>query len=77
MIDKYGILKSIPGMEKVVLELGVGGKKRISNAIGVDILDGDGVDIVGDAIEVLKAINDSSVDQVHSFHFLEHIEDYN
>ena len=74
MIDKYGILETIPSMEKVVIELGVGNKKRISNAIGIDILDGDTVDIVGDAIEVLKTIKDSSVDQVHSFHFLEHIE---
>ena len=76
MIDKYGYLKSMPSMEKVVLELGVGNKKHISNAIGIDILDGDSVDIVGDAIEVLKAIKDSSVDQVYSFHFLEHIDDY-
>ena len=51
MIDKYGVLKSIPTMEKVVIELGVGENKRISTAIGIDILDGDNVDIVGDAIE--------------------------
>lgn len=76
MIDKYGFLKSMPSMEKVVLELGVGSKKHISNAIGIDILDSDSVDIVGDAVEVLKAIKDSSVDQVYSFHFLEHIDDY-
>ena len=65
MIDKYGFLKSIPSMEKVVLEIGVGDKKHISNAIGIDIIDGDNVDIVGDALEVLKVIQDSSVDQVY------------
>ena len=76
MIDKHDTLKSIPNMKNVILELGVGEKKRISNAIGIDILDGESVDIVGDVIEVLKEIKDSSVDQVYSFHFLEHIENY-
>ena len=56
MIDKHDILKSIPNMKNVILELGVGEKKRISNAIGIDILDGESVDIVGDVIEVLKEI---------------------
>ena len=41
MIDKHDTLKSIPNMKNVILELGVGEKKRISNAIGIDILDGE------------------------------------
>jgi len=40
MIDKYNILDSISEMKSVVLELGVGNRKRISSAIGIDILDG-------------------------------------
>ena len=76
MIDKYNILDSISEMKSVVLELGVGNRKRISSAIGIDILDGECVDIVGDVAEVLKEIKDNSIDQVYSFHFLEHVDNH-
>jgi ubiquinone/menaquinone biosynthesis C-methylase UbiE len=76
MIDKYNVLDSISKMKSVVLELGVGNRKRISSAIGIDIIDGEGVDIVGDATEILKEIKDNSIDQVYSFHFLEHVDNH-
>lgn len=71
--DKKGLVGQISAMPKVVLEIGCGPNKRLSEAIGIDVLDYEGVDIVGDVFEVLKSIPSSSVDSIHSFHFFEHI----
>ena len=76
MIDKYNVLDSISEMKSAVLELGIGNCKRIFSDIGIDILDGECVDIVGDVPEVLKEIKDNSIDQVYSFHFLEHVDNH-
>lgn len=57
------------------LELGCAGSKRSSDAVGVDLLDLPGVDVVGDAMEVLRAIPDTTVDSIYSEHFLEHVSD--
>jgi ubiquinone/menaquinone biosynthesis C-methylase UbiE len=62
-------------MKKKILELGCGGRKRIPESIGIDILDLPGVDLVGDAIDVLRTFESQSVDEVHSHHFLTHLED--
>lgn len=59
----------------LILELGCGGTKRHSGAVGVDLLDAPGVDIVGDALEVLRSLPDGSVRAIHSEHFLEHLDD--
>jgi ubiquinone/menaquinone biosynthesis C-methylase UbiE len=59
----------------LLLELGCGGTKRRDEAVGVDLLDLPGVDIVGDALEVLRSLPDGSVRAIHSEHFLEHIPD--
>lgn len=74
--DKHGLLAEVNGLKRVVLEIGCGPNKRIPGAIGIDALDYDGVDVVGDVFEVLRAIPDGSVDGVHSFHFFEHVEDF-
>jgi len=73
MIDKYGVLQTIHDRNSVFLELGVGSRKRVREAIGIDMLDTDSVDIVGDALEVLLSIRESSVDGIYSWHFLEHV----
>lgn len=57
------------------LELGCGTAKRMPDAVGVDILDLPGVDVVGDAIEVLRSLPSGSVDGIYSEHFMEHLED--
>lgn len=75
--DKNNFLNSIYKMDEIILELGVGNRKRISSAIGIDILDGENVDIVGDATMVLKEIKSNSIDKIYSYHFLEHIDNYN
>jgi ubiquinone/menaquinone biosynthesis C-methylase UbiE len=58
-----------------VLELGCGARKRRAEYVGVDVLDYPGVDIVGDAFEVLRSVPDAILAGVYSSHFFEHIED--
>lgn len=59
----------------IILELGCGNNKRDSHAIGIDLLDCLGVDIVGDVYEALALFPEQSVDAVYSSHFIEHIPD--
>lgn len=75
IIDKIGAFEKIGKEEKVVLELGCGDRKRIKDSIGIDILDHEAVDIIGDVLEVLDKIPDASIDEIHSNHFFEHVED--
>ena len=75
ILDKHGILDDLGSRDAVVLELGCGDRKRDSSWIGIDSLDREGVDVVGDVREALSRMPDGSVDEVHSFHFLEHVTD--
>lgn len=75
MIDKSGVLSRIESMEFVAIELGCGSAKRIKDAIGIDQMDLDGVDIVCNLEEGLPYLPDNSVDVVYSFHLLEHLPD--
>lgn len=61
--------------KKVILEMGCGARKRHPDAIGIDILDCEGVDLVGDIFSVLPNFPAHSVDMVYSYHFVEHIPD--
>ena len=56
------------------LELGCGQSKRDKGAVGVDALPLPGVDIVGDAMEVLRSIRSGSVQSIYSEHFMEHVD---
>lgn len=74
-VDKSGVLRALGARSPIVLELGCGGTKQVTGAIGIDQYDHEGVDIVGDVATVVAAFPDRSVDAVHSFHFFEHVED--
>jgi SAM-dependent methyltransferase len=75
IVDKNRILARWPTLPRVALELGCGNRKRDPDSIGVDALDYECVDIVGDIFEVLGAMPDGTVDDVYSSHFLEHVND--
>lgn len=74
-IDKHLKLKAALASSLVELELGCGPRKRSPSAIGIDRADHDCVDVVGDAIEVLKSMPPASIDKISSYHFAEHVSD--
>lgn len=76
MLDKNDFLNRLDQLDKVVLELGCGPNKKLRSAIGIDAINYEGVDIVGDIFEVLGKFPEKSVDSVHSFHFFEHIDNF-
>lgn len=73
--DKNNVLGNIQNNGNFILELGCGNRKRIENSIGIDIIDYDNVDIVGDVFDVLNEIPNGSIDVVYSHSFFEHIDD--
>lgn len=75
--DKLGIIQEInsKSREDLVLDIGCGANKKISAHIGIDMLDLEGVDIVGEVLEVTKRIDDNAIDKIFTSHFLEHIEE--
>jgi hypothetical protein len=72
ILDKRG---SLARLQDASLELGCGGRKRHPEALGIDALDHECVDIVGDVYEVLAQIPGASVKAVYSYHFFEHVAD--
>ena len=69
------LLSEIGKRSKVVIELGCGPNPP-QNIIGIDHLPLEGVHFVANLEEGLKAIPDNCVDEVHSRHFLEHIQNF-
>jgi len=59
----------------ITIELGCGERKRHIDAIGIDAISYPGVDLVGDVFEVLKKFPSECVDEVYSYHFIEHVQD--
>ncbi|MCJ8502480.1 class I SAM-dependent methyltransferase [Desulfatitalea alkaliphila] len=59
--------------QPITLELGCGDRKRHTDAIGIDALDYEGVDIVGDLQDVLKRFPDKCTSGVFSYHCFEHL----
>ncbi len=74
-IDKRSFLSNQLSFRDIAIELGCGGRKRHSQAIGIDLIDTPDVDIVGDVFEVLLRINSNSISAIYAYHFLEHIAD--
>jgi len=72
---KHHVFSFVEKKENLILELGCGHRKRHESAIGIDLIDGEGVDIVGDLYEVLKYFPDNSVSSVFTYHCFEHLED--
>jgi SAM-dependent methyltransferase len=71
--ERLFVIKEIGNIEdKTILDIGCGRHKTVSQAIGIDILEGS--DIVSSGDE-LKGIKDKSVDVIISRHSLEHILD--
>jgi SAM-dependent methyltransferase len=68
-------LAAVLQRKPLILELGCGPAKRNPLAVGVDVLDFPGVDLLGDAIEVLRSFPPGSVDAIYSEHFMEHLLD--
>jgi ubiquinone/menaquinone biosynthesis C-methylase UbiE len=73
MIDKRGLLGRPQDLDNVTIELGCGPMKRYAGSIGVDMLDTEAADVVGDAMEILRAFPAGSARLVTSSHFLEHV----
>lgn len=58
-----------------ILDVGCGPRKFRPDAIGIDVVDFPGVDIVGDARACLSQMAADSVAAIYSSHFLEHLDD--
>lgn len=72
-LEKFAEL--IAHREKVIIEIGPGEEKCSPDAIGIDRHQKPSVDYIADLNQGLKFIADNSVDEVHAYHVLEHIED--
>src|SRR6516164_10040465 len=77
IIDKNNLLKTFKSRDRIVLELGSGPNKQIAEAITVDMMDMEGVDIVCNLDEGFPFLEDNSIDAIYSFHFLEHVKNVN
>lgn len=73
--DKSNVFERLRGGEVMSLELGCGPSKIDPRAIGVDMLDFYGVDLIGDIFEILAQFPDRSVSSIYTAHFLEHVSD--
>ena len=60
--------------ELIVIELGPGQTKKDTNAIGIDICQKASVDYISDLSKGLSFLEDNSIDAIHAYHFLEHID---
>jgi ubiquinone/menaquinone biosynthesis C-methylase UbiE len=75
IIDKKNLIKNLDIKNGVSIELGCGTIKRLSDSIGIDAINYENVDIVGDIFNILEQFPNSSVNRVHSHHFIAHIDD--
>jgi ubiquinone/menaquinone biosynthesis C-methylase UbiE len=60
---------------KVIVDLGCGPNKK-AGMIGIDVLPLPGVDIIANLEEGFPAIPDNSIDEFHTTHFLEHVNNF-
>ena len=76
MNDKYKKIENLNKDNRNVLEFGCGQSRKFRDSITLDIMNFDSVDVVVDIGQGLSFIADNSIDEIHSYHFLEHIEDF-
>ena len=74
MVDKHGVLAR-RDLRDAIIEVGCGDLRRRPGSIAIDIADSEHVDIVGDALDVLRALPDGCAQLVTSWHFFEHVSD--
>ena len=67
------ILRKIESGGRIEIELGCGNRKRHHNAIGIDILAYEDVDIVGDIHSALVQFPEQSVESAYAYHCFEHL----
>jgi len=72
IIFKDNVKERLKSQKFIKVELGCGPNKKISDAISVDMVNLEGVDIVANINKGLP-FEDNSIDEVYSFHFLEHV----
>jgi hypothetical protein len=75
IIDKHNLISKLRADLFTRLELGCGNRKKNPDSIGIDLLDYECVDLVGDIYEVLAEIPNEVIDEVYSSHFFEHVPD--
>ena len=75
IIDKHNILNNFSDKNYISVELGCGNNKKNPDSIGIDLLDYECVDIVGDVYKVLREFPQGGCDEVYSSHFVEHVFD--
>ena len=61
--------------KKIILEFGPGEAKVDSDAIGIDQFDKCSVDLIADLGQGLPFLKGGSIDEIHAYHFLEHMAD--
>lgn len=76
-LDKNNSLNKIESQSHVILEIGCGDKKKYTNSIGIDLIDFNSVDIVGNIYNILNDVRDDSVDLIYSSHCFEHLSNLN
>ena len=76
--DKKNIIPRLldGSLSGVSIELGCGKMKRDSKSIGIDQMDFECVDIVGDAVSIIAQFPPCSVTMIESYHFMEHVTDF-
>lgn len=74
-MEKDELLRQISSLKKVIIELGCGPNK-MKGAIGIDHLPLGGVDFVADLEQGLPFLPDNSIDEIHSRHVLEHVQNF-
>lgn len=74
--DKKNLVQKINKENgNVGLILGSGEVREFDSYFTTDAIDYPQVDIVGDVFDVLRVINNETVDNIYAYHFLEHVSD--
>lgn len=71
---KPGVEVKLSSTGKIIVELGCGKNPKTKNSIKIDNFDYANIDIVTDLNEGIP-LEDGSIDEIHSYHFLEHVDD--